>query len=115
MTLHRRLMSVSFLLVPMLATAAETGICTKEIQTFAHEKLGSPATNISFDWDAGQGGGGADGGYAYFNTENCSGGQYQVEFYAGESQCADTYYGSDLPKYVGKLLVVPEGCKGEVK
>lgn len=89
-----------------------TGVCQEEVQKFAQNELGSEAQNISFDWMAPSGGYGGSGGTVYFTTPACTSGQYQLEFFGNPQTCSNTFYGR-LPNYVGKLLVVPEGCPGK--
>ena len=108
----RTLGCFGFVLLPLWlgqANAQVTDLCRKEVQRYAQDTLGSEASNIAFDFASGEGDTEA---VAYFNTADCPNGQYQVQFYADEQLCGETYYGSDLPRYVGKLLVTPTGCPG---
>lgn len=87
-----------------------TGICVDEVKDYARERLGSEATGVYFsfgDDDPSQ----LSTAVAYFRTEDCAAGEYQVQFFGTSESCGLTYLGR-LPKYVGKLLVVPKGCKG---
>ena len=87
-----------------------TGVCVDEVKNYAREKLGSVATDVYFSF-------GDDDPAAlsaavvYFRTEECPTGQYQAQFYGTSVSCNNTYRGR-LPENVGKLLVVPKGCKG---
>jgi hypothetical protein len=88
-----------------------TGVCQDEVLQFAKNTLGSEAMDIYFDWDAPSGGVGMSGGTVYFTTAACTSGKYQLEFFGNPQTCSNTFYGRP-PKYVGKLLVVPQGCAG---
>jgi hypothetical protein len=87
-----------------------TGVCVDEVKSYARDKLGSEATDVTFSF-ASDSGSDASTGVAYFRTEACTTGQYQAEFYGNSQSCSETYRGR-LPNNVGKLLVVPDGCKG---
>lgn len=87
-----------------------TGVCVDEVKDYARANLGSEATDIFFAF-------GDDDPAAlseavvYFRTEECTTGEYQAQFYGTSVSCNNTYRGR-LPKNVGKLLVIPKGCKG---
>ena len=91
-----------------------TGVCLDQVQQFAREKLGTEAQNVYFSWDGPDGGtnpASPAGGTAYFTTPECTTGEYHLDFYGNEARCTQTFYGR-VPDFVGKLLVVPEGCAG---
>lgn len=86
-----------------------TGVCVDMVKAYARERLGTEATDVSFSF------GSADplpsnGSVTYFRTAACpNGGEYQAEFFGTSQSCSNVFRG-ELPKYVGKLLVVPKGC-----
>ena len=87
-----------------------TGVCVEEVQNYAREKLGTEATDVYFafgDDDPAA----LSGVVVCFRTPDCPNGEYQAQFYGNSQSCSNVYRGA-LPDNVGKLLVVPEGCKG---
>ncbi len=88
-----------------------TGVCEDEVKAYAEERLGTEATDIYFSF-------GSDDpspttkSIVYFSTKDCTyGGEYQAEFFGTSESCSNVFRGK-LPKYVGRLLVVPKDCPG---
>lgn len=90
-----------------------TGVCLDQVQQFARDRLGSEAQDVFFSWDGNAGGSApsSDGGTAIFSTEACPDGQYWLDFYGNAARCTNTFFGT-VPRFVGELMVVPEGCDG---
>jgi len=86
-----------------------TGVCVAQIENFAREHLGSEARDVYFAFANQDPSPLAPPAVAYFRTENCPNGEYQVQFFGDSRSCSQVYRGR-VPNNVGKLLVVPEGC-----
>jgi hypothetical protein len=88
-----------------------TGVCEDEVKAYVEERLGTEATDIYFSFgndDPGR----PSTSVVYFSTKDCTyGGEYQAEFFGTAESCSNEFRGK-LPKYVGRLLVVPEDCPG---
>jgi len=88
-----------------------TGVCVDEVRAYVRDRLGTEATDIAFSF------GSADplssvGSVTYFRTKDCPyGGEYQAEFLGTSESCSNVFRGK-IPKYVGRLLVVPKDCPG---
>jgi hypothetical protein len=89
-----------------------TGVCVDQIKAFARERLGSEATDVYFAFANQDPAPLAPPAVAYFRTDNCPQGEYQVQFFGDSQSCSRVYRGR-LPDHVGKLLVVPEGCPNQ--
>ena len=88
-----------------------SGVCEDEVKAYVEERLGTEATNIYFSFGRGDPSP-TTRSVVYFSTKDCTyGGEYQAEFFGTSESCSNTFQGK-LPKYVGRLLVVPEDCPG---
>jgi hypothetical protein len=87
------------------------GVCEDEVKAYVEERLGTEATEIRFSFgndDPGR----PSTSVVYFRTKDCIyGGEYQAEFFGTAESCSNEFRGT-LPKYLGRLLVVPEDCPG---